>query len=302
MAGHRSYARADWVAWCAILIYSACAAPAAGGEQLVVAASIAPLADFVRHVGGERVEVITLVPPGASPHTYELKPSQVVSVARARLLVLNGAGLEYWADKLVNAADNPRLEVVDTSEGLPLIDSGDDDDHKHGEHGGNPHVWLDVRQAMIQVQRIRNALGRIDPDRSEEYQTNAARYLATLETLDREIAHETAGWRTKDFIAFHPAWIYFARRYGLTQAAVVEASPGREPSPVEIARVVETVKRLKAGAVFAEAQFSPKAAEAIARESGVRVILLDPLGAEQPDFDYAALLRQNVARMGEVMR
>lgn len=268
--------------------------PVTASDRVLVAASIAPLADFVRQVGGERVEVLTLVPPGASPHTYELKPSGVMRVARARLLVVNGAGLEYWADKLVKAAANPDLALVDTSRGIPLIDEG--------RTGANPHVWLDVRQAIRQVDRIRDALARTDPQHQAEYERNAARFTAELESLDREIAADIAQWRERQFIAFHPAWVYFARRYGLRQTAVIERFPGREASPAELARVIDSARRIGARAIFAEHQFSAKTAETIAEESGARVVVLDPLGSSLEDGGYIALMRHNVRRMREVLR
>ena len=274
----------------ALLLLSGLAGAGQTAEtRLLAATSIAPLADFVHQVGKDRVDVITLVPPGASPHTYELTPSQVVQVAAARLLVLNGAGLEYWAPKLIEAIDNPRLEVVDTSRGMPLIDEG--------AHGANPHIWLDVRQAAKQVRDVRDALVKVDADHTADYQTNTAAYLAELDQLDLEIAAKVEGWRQKQFIAFHPAWVYFARRYGLEQAAVVEASPGREPSPAEVARIVETAKRIGARAIFAEPQLSPKAAQTVAAESGARVIFLDPLGGTPNHREYIALMRYNVAQM-----
>jgi zinc transport system substrate-binding protein len=267
---------------------------AGSADRILVAASIAPLADFVRQVGGSRVEVNTLVPPGASPHTYELKPSQVKQVSRARLLVLNGAGLEYWAEKLVRAAGNPALEIVDTSRGVPLLDAG--------ARGANPHIWLDVRQAMSQVKHIGEALVRADPGHAREYRANAARYLAALEGLDREIEAEVNTWERRQFIAFHPAWVYFGRRYGLEQVAVIERSPGHEPSPKELAQIVETARRIGARAIFAEPQLSPKAAEAIARESGARVLFLDPLGSSLPDQTYFGMMRHNVAQMAAALR
>ena len=278
----------------ALLLIGTASGGALGSNRVLVAASIAPLADFVRQVGGSRVEVNTLVPPGASPHTYELKPSQVKQVSRARLLVLNGAGLEYWAEKLVRAAGNPALEIVDTSRGVPLLDAG--------ARGANPHIWLDVRQAMSQVKHIGEALVRADPGHAREYRANAARYLAALEGLDREIEAEVNTWERRQFIAFHPAWVYFGRRYGLEQVAVIERSPGHEPSPKELAQIVETARRIGARAIFAEPQLSPKAAEAIARESGARVLFLDPLGSSLPDQTYFGMMRHNVAQMAAALR
>jgi zinc transport system substrate-binding protein len=270
------------------------AAQTAAAERFLVAVSIAPLADFARQVGGEHVQVFTLIPPGASPHTYELKPSQVQRVAKARLLILNGAGLEYWADKLVEGTDDPELRTVDTSKGISLISGG--------EYGGNPHVWLDVRQAIVQVQHIRDALVMVDPDHEAAYHERTARYLDQLESLDREISEEIKGWSQHQFIAFHPAWVYFARRYGLKQAAVIEKSPGREPSPAEIVKIIKMVKQIKARAIFAEPQFSKKAARAIASETGTRVLFLDPLGASFEDSSYLTLMRRNLAQMASALK
>lgn len=269
--------------------------PTASGG-LLVAASIAPLADFARQVGGDHVQVITLVPPGASPHTYELTPSQVEQVARARLLVLNGVGLEYWADKLVQSADNPNLIVVDTSQGIEILAG------IAGEHGGNPHIWLDPENAIVQVGHIRDALVRADPTHADDYRANAERYIGELQALDQEIASEVATWSSRQFIAFHPAWAYFAWRYGLVQAAVIEESPGREPSPADVAQIVETAKRIGAKAIFAEPQFSPKASRTIAEESGAQVLFLDPLGSSLDDPSYLSLMRYNVAQMAKALR
>lgn len=266
------------------------------GDRLLVTASIAPLADFARQVGGDHVQVITLVPAGASPHTFELTPSQVEQVARARLLVLNGVGLEYWADRLVAGAGNPKLVVVDTSQGIDILERDGDGS------GGNPHIWLDPQNAIVQVSHIRDALIQADPAHADDYRTNAEQYIHQLGQLDQEIADEVATWSKRQFIAFHPAWVYFARRYGLVQAAVIQRPPGREPSPVEVAHIIETAQRIGAKAIFAEPQFSPKAAQTIAGESGARVLFLDPLGSSLDDPSYVNLVLYNVAHMAQALR
>lgn len=270
--------------------------PPVATDNVLVAASIAPLADFARQVGGDHVQVITLVPPGASPHTYELTPAQAEQVARAKVLVLNGVGLEYWADKLIQSAGNPNLIVVDTSKGIEILAG------ETAEAGGNPHIWLDPRNAIIQMEHIRAALLRADPAHADDYRANAKKYIAELWELDQEIANEVATWSHRQFIAFHPAWAYFARRYGLEQAAVIERSPGREPSPAEVAQIVQTARRIEAKAIFAEPQFSAKAAQTIAEESGAQVLFLDPLGSSLDDPSYLSLMRYNLAQMAQVLR
>jgi len=272
------------------------AQPAPESGKTLVAASILPMADFARQVGGDRVEVQALVPPGASPHTYEPTPAQLQMLSNARLLVLNGVGLEFWADKVIAAVGNLNLVVVTTAQGLPILGGGDQD-----EAQGNPHVWLHPLHAAHQVEAIRDALIKADPEGADAYRRNAARYLDELTQLDVYIKGEVATFSSKDFVAFHSAWVYFAKRYGLREAAVIERSPGREPSPDEIAAVVRTAKAIKAKAIFAEHQFPTKAAEVIAAESGARVLILDPLGIP-PDYHYIKTLRYNVAEMARGMR
>jgi zinc transport system substrate-binding protein len=268
----------------------------ARGERLLVTASIAPLADFARQVGGDHVGVITLVPPRASPHTFEPIPSQLAQMARARVLVLNGVGLEYWAGRLIEGVDNPKLVVVDTSQGIDILERDGD------RPGGNPHIWLDPQNAVVQVSHIRDALIRADPAHADDYRANAERYVSELRTLDEEIADEVATWSKREFIAFHPAWVYFARRYGLKQAAVIEVAPGREPSPAEVAHIIETAKHIGAKAIFAEPQFSSKAAQTLAEETGAQVLFLDPLGSSLDDSGYLNLMRDNVAQMVSALR
>jgi zinc transport system substrate-binding protein len=259
------------------------------GGKPVVAASINPLASLTRGVCGDAADVICLVPPGASPHTYEPTPSQVAEMGLARVLVLVGLGLEFWADDLVSAADNPDLVVVDSSKNVEPIDR-------------NPHVWLDPLNAVLQVELIRDALSKVDPDRAETYRANTASLVDELRALDQEIEKEVQGWSQKSFVAFHPAWVYFARRYGLEQAGVIEETPGHEPSPAEVADIIETVRRIGARAIFAEPQLPPGVAATIAEETGAKIVFLDPLGGTQATNNYLRLIRYNVEAMAEAMK
>ncbi len=280
----------------ALVLLSACApSTAVPAEKTLVAVSIAPLADFVRQVGGDRVQVELLVPPAASPHTYELLPSQLRALSQARLLVLNGVGLEFWSDKVVAAADNPDLLVVDTSVGLEIL-AGDEDDAS-----GNPHIWLSLLNAIHQVERIRDALSEVDPVGAAVYNDNAEKYIAQLEALHEEFLQRAAAFSSRQIVTFHAAWDYFARDYGLEVAAVVETTPGKEPSPADIQAVVETAKRIGAKAIFAEPQFSSKAAEVIAEESGAEVLFLNPMGFP-PDYNYMDMMRANFDEVEQALK
>jgi ABC-type Zn uptake system ZnuABC Zn-binding protein ZnuA len=267
-------------------------APTGNGKLLVIA-SIAPLAYFTQRIGGERVEVETLIPPAASPHTWEPLPADLVELSRARLLVMNGLGLEFWSTDAITASGNPKLVVVETASGLPTV--------ADKEHGGvNPHTWLDPALAAKQAEAIRDALVKLDPAGAQAYQKNTADLLQDLAQLDQEIAKTVATFPLKRFVSQHASWAYFAKRYGLIEAGVVETRIGQEPSPRELETIINTVKQSRARAVFAEPQFPHQAADAIAAEVGVKVLMLDTFGAP-PNYDYFAMMRANLRKMKEAL-
>ncbi len=267
--------------------------------KVIVAASIPPLADFVRQVGQDKVEVVNIVAGAANPHTFEITPETIRRASRARMLVLNGLGLEFWAPKLVDAIGRNSLKVVDTSQGIQPIE---DEEHDHDHGGANPHIWLSPPLAIHQVKTIRDALVEIDPGNASHYRRSSQAYIDSLLALDNEITLEIAGWLQRSFICFHPSWNYFADNYKLNQAAVIEKRSGFEPTPREIVEIIELVKKLDISAIFAERQFPTQSSETIARECGAKVISLDPLGEESPAFSYLSLMRLNVAKMAQAMK
>jgi ABC-type Zn uptake system ZnuABC Zn-binding protein ZnuA len=148
---------------------------------------------------------------------------------------------------------------------------------------------------------IRMALTQADPPGAAVYQANTDRYLAELRALDQDYQTAVAAWRSRKFVAFHAAWAYLARDYGLEQVAVVETTPGREPSPAEMAAIIQTARAIGAQAIFAEPQFPSEIAEMIAAESGAQVLFLDPLG-QPPDYRYLDLMRYNLAQISQALR
>lgn len=238
------------------------------GGRIKVAATIAPLADLVRAVGQDRVEVTVVVPPGAEPHTFEPTPSLMVELTQADLYVMNGAGLEFWMDKLLET--NRDLTLLDSSRGIELLaESGDET---------NPHIWLSLRNAARQVENICTGLSELDPDGKNYYATNRDDYLEELKKLDEELNQSFATARTRIFVVQHPAWSYFARDYGLEQVPLMEND--KEPGPKYLSRVIDLAKENNITTIFIEPQFNPKAAEVIAREMSARVVSLDPLASD----------------------
>jgi len=258
-------------------LHSGCISQKESSGQINVATTIAPLGEFVRAVGGDRVAVAVLVPPGAEPHTYEPAPSQMREVAEADLYVENGVGLESWMASILKV--NPRMLVVDTSKGVDLI--GRDADTSGSTIASDPHIWLSPRDAMIQVQNICDALIEVDPAGRDYYINNTEDYIAKLKALDAELNSTFAQTKNKKFVVLHPAWIYFARDYGLDQISIEEEM--KEPGPRYLAEVVDLAKANNITTVFVEPQYNPKMGEVIAKEINGRVVSIDDLAPNYID-------------------
>jgi zinc transport system substrate-binding protein len=290
--------------------------------KVTVAASIVPLGDFCRQLGGSRVDVQVVIPPGASPHVFEPQPSVVAKAMAARVFVYVGAGLDPWAERLLHSGGlkAQRPAVVAATAGVPLLRdvhghkeaAGHDHEPrqtdiattKHSAHaGGNPHIWLDPVLAQDICRRIAQALIQADPAHRSYYEANLGRFLGELEALHREIEAKTAAFRLKAFVSFHPSFTYFARRYGLQETGVIEMAPGREPTPRHIQRLVAAIRRHQVQVVFGEPQLSSRVAQIIAKEAGVKVLVLDPLGGNPPyGEDYLKMMRHNLNVMEQAMR
>ena len=272
------------------------AAPAAASVRVV--ATIFPLTDMVRQIGKEHVEVATLLPPGANPHTFEPTPAQMREIAGARIFVCVGAGLDTWATKLL-AARGAAITVVTITAGLELLGA-----EGHDAHGGDPHIWVDpvlVREHAVPA--IAAALSQVDPAHESAFAGGAAAFQSALTQLDTDIRTALAPLPNRNYIAFHSAWRYFGQRYDLHEVAVVEAFPGKEPSAREIAAVVERARAGRVHALLIEPQFNARTAQQIAREFGGRTVLVDAVGG--PDVPgrnhYIDLMRYDVQMFIEAL-
>ena len=242
----------------------------ADSEQVKVATTIIPLGEFVREIGGERVKVTVLVPPGAEPHTFEPSPSQIRQIADANVYVKIGAGFEYWIDNILKI--NPSMLIVDSSQGVDLIKGSDE-----GSIGGvDPHIWVSPRDAMVQVRNICVGLIKVDPSGKDYYIKNMDTYIRKLEELDYFLNSTFAKTDKKKFIVLHPAWSYFARNYGLEEISINEEE--KEPGPKYVANVIELAKANGIKTIFVEPQYNPKMADIMANEIGGKEVVIDPLG------------------------
>ncbi len=270
-----------------------CTTKGASGKLQVVA-TMFPMADLARQAGGDLVEVTMLLPAGASPHTFEPTPDQVKRVATADVFVENGLGVDFWADTILNSAQNPRLIKVIASDAIDPSQLLTDTLAASGSI--NPHVWNDPSLAQLELNAIRDAFIQADPANEAQYTANAAAYSRQLADLVPAINAELANLKSRDLVTFHNGFAYFARAFNLNQAAVIAEFPGTEPTPSYLQQVVTTIKTLNVPAVFAESEFNPQAAQLIAQESGAKVYTIDPEGGADPALDtLVKLLKSNAS-------
>lgn len=288
----------------ASLVLAACGDGAAGrdpsaGAALRVAVSIYPLAEAAERVGGERVDVDDLTPPGAEPHDIELSSRQVDLLLDADAVLYLGRGFQPGIEELVGRAPGEALDVL---EGMDLRGAGSDDHEEHDgpEDGGvDPHVWLDPLRMMEITERVEALFARLDPDGAEGYRERAEAYRAEIRALHGEYSAALDGCERRLVLVSHAAFGYLADRYDLEQEAVSGLSPEGEPDPKRLGELADLAREHGATTVFTETLASPRTAETLAREADLEVATLDPLESlsaedlEEGD-DYLSVMRGNL--------
>lgn len=281
----------------------------AAGAEVDVLAAFYPFEYVARTVGGDRVTVENLTKPGAEPHNLELSPQQVAAVGEADLLIYE-KGFQPAVDEAVEQeAPGAVLEVTEV---VPLEDTGvedehaedehaDEDEHAEEEHAGDPHIWLDPMNLAEIGDATGERLGELDPDGAQSYRDNAAALRADLEQLDRDFREGLSSCERDTFVVSHEAFGYLAAAYGLEQVGISGLSPEAEPSPGRIAQVQDIVRDEGVTTIFYETLVSPKVAQTMATDLGVRTAVLDPLEglAADAEGDYLTVMRDNLAALRE---
>lgn len=296
------------------LLLSGCgnqAEPASSSGKLKVVTTFYPMHEFTKQVAGDHADVIALIPTGVEPHDWEPSAKDMASIKEADVFVYNGI-VEGWVENALTSAANDRRVVVEASKDISLME-GEEHDHEHGEeeHDGaeehaheeeshlDPHVWLNPVLAAQEVRAIQAALEKADPANKEDYQTNADSYVAKLNELDLAFKEGLSHAKRKEFVTQHAAFGYLAKQYGLTQIPISGLSPEQEPSPAEMAEVVEFAKEHRVKTIFFETLVEPKVAQAVADEIGAATDVLNPLeGLTEEDvnnnLDYIGVMTKNL--------
>ncbi len=286
--------------------------PAQGEKKLRVVTTLFPLYDFVRTIGGDRVDARLLLPPGVEPHNFEPRPEDVVLLNKADIFVYTNRYMEPWAANILKGIPNKGLEVVDASAGVTFIPANGEEEHEghgggeHGHHHGegmDPHVWLSIPNAEKMVENITAALVRKDPAGSDSYRKNAAAYRTRLDELDNRFKEGLSGCGQHLFLhGGHSAFGYLSQRYGLTYVSAFAVSADAEPSPRKLMELVNLMRKNSLKYIFYEELLSPRVAETIARETGATLLKLHGIhNVSREDLagraTYISLMEQNLKNL-----
>lgn len=300
-----------------LILLSGCSStPKNSSEHVQVVASTTIVGDIVRAVAGDTIDLTVLLPPGADPHTYEPSPQDMTRLADARLIFLNGGGLEELIEPLIESAGG-HAEITHLSDKIPLLEwseghlpgAAQDTEASHPHGGGDPHVWTDPNNILVWVDAIESALREINPGEAEQYQANAAQYRTELQELDKWIVSEVAQIPSENrlLVTDHLEFTYFAKRYGFTLvgAVIPNYSTSADTSAQELAALEDAILAQGVRAIFVGNTTNPALAQRVANDTGVELVTLltgsltAPGGEADTYLDY---MRYNISRIVQALQ
>lgn len=276
------------------LLIVGCSSSKSDSNKLKAAASFYPMAEFTRAVGGDLIDVETLVPDGVEPHDWEPTPRDLTRLGKSKIFVYNGH-VESWAEAALTALSERKITPVEAGQDLCKINGRLD-----------PHVWVSPAKALLEVEKITNSLCNVDAQHAENYKKNSAAYNQQLQKLDEELKAISKTSPKKKFITAHAAFGHLAADYGLEQLSIAGISPEAEPTPKDLQRLISLVKKEKVKYIFMETLASPKLAELIAKETGAKILVLDPIegldeNGRKEGLTYIKIMKNNIDNLRKAL-
>ena len=269
-------------------------------ETLDVVTSISPLASIVSELGGEKVNVSPLIAGASDPHTFDLKPGDMKRLLAAKLLVFNGLGLEFWARGLSSDLRGKVFVMFDGPDGEQDEPEAAHEGHEHHHGAVDMHAWLDPLLVESRVEPLCQRMCQASPVNCPDFQARAGLFRQKLRELDAEIRTEVSSWQHNAFLAYHPAWSRFAKRYGLKQEGVMRHNDEVAPSIKGQVALLKKASEQHIGVLVVEPMTDVGRLASLMREGGLRPVTLDPLG--QSGEAYAALMRRNLSSLAAAMK
>lgn len=287
-----------------LLLAAGCGAPKAekpDGGKLPVVASFYAMKEITQAIGGDKVDVRTLIPEGTEPHEFQPTTRSMKDLSRARVLVIQGLGMEPWAEEMVKAAENKDLvQVVAAQQVQPIQNEEKEEIREHGQY--DPHAWLSPSCAQLEARAIADGLAKADPANRAYYEANADKFIARLQTLEDKYKEKFRQVHRKDFVTGHAAFAYVCRDFGLEQSSVEGVFASGEPNARQLAALVEFCRERGVKTIFTEAAVSPKTSQSLAREVGAKVVPIHTLEGSEGEGDYLQQMEENLERIYESLK
>lgn len=265
-------------------------------NKIKVSVTFNALYEFTAAVGKDKVEISTIIPAGTEPHDFEPKAQDIADLGSADIFVYNGLGMESWAQDAISAANNPELIAVDASEGADAITNTDEEEiSEHGQY--DPHLWLSLKGAEVEVTNIKNALVEADPANKDYYEANCSAYISQLESLYNEYYAKFQSSSKKSFVTGHAAFAYLCRDFGLEQNSVEDVFAEGEPTAQQLTELVEYCKENKVTTIFAEELASQEVSQTLASEVGADVETIYTIESSEDDMTYLERMSENLAKI-----
>ncbi len=272
-------------------------------DKISIVTTIYPVYDFASNIAGDKAEIINLVPTGVEPHNFELSPKDMQLIEEADLFIYNGAGMENFVDKTLNAIQNENLVIVECAKDITLLESNHshhEDEHEE-EHDGkvDPHTWLSVQNAIVAIEYMKDALITLDKENAQYYEDNYAAYKEELVELDSLYQEELKDLPRDTIVVNHEAFGYLCEAYGIHQVGIEGLSADSEPDSARMKEIVDFCNEEDIRIILFEELVSPKVAQTVASEIGAETMVLNPIGgltAEQEanGKNYIELMKDNL--------
>ena len=292
------------------------------GERLRVGVTINPLKDFAEAIGGDKVDVFSIIPDGSDAHSFDPKPKDLNNLINTDVFVYNGLGMEEWIDSVLGTIEGKDVKVVEASQGIEAINiseedyhahddeseeahddhdhEGDDDhdhegdDHDHDHGGKDPHTWLSLTDAIIEAENIKNAFVEVDPDNKDYYEENFEKLKNDFTTLHDEYVDKFKDLTNKDFVTGHAAFGYLCRDFGLTQSSIADVFGEGELTAKNLEALINYCKENGVKTIFSESTASEKEAETLAKEVGAEVVKIYSLETKEDNMSYLEGMKYNL--------
>ncbi len=272
------------------------------GERLRVGVTINPLKDFAEAIGGDKVEVFSIIPDGSDAHSFDPKPKDLKELINTNIFIYNGLQMEEWIDSVLGTIEGRDVKVVEASKGIDVINISEEDIHDHEDeeehdhdHGGvDPHVWLSLGNAVIEAENIKNAFSELDPENKDYYEANFEKLKNDFTSLYNEYKDKFKDLENKNFVTGHAAFAYLCKDFGLEQKSIADVFGEGELTAKNLEALINYSKENGVKTIFSESTASEKEAETLAKEVGAKVVKVYSLETKEDDMSYLEGMKYNL--------